>query len=246
MICHEYRCVFVHIPKCGGQSIEHLFLNALGLTWKNRSELLLLENKEPELGPPRLAHLRAMDYVNYQYLTPEKYKNYYKFSIVRNPWDRMVSFYKYLSFFPHLGYFRSIGFKTFVMSEFPKIIKQHYWFVRPQHEFIFDDNGDSVIDFIGNLETLQTSVNHVCEHIGLPETVVPHSNYSKRHWVAPRLRPKNLFDYSYVKLKNAIAPSFHNYTDYYDAETRQYVAELYRRDIDYFDYQFDRTVTRTT
>ena len=30
MICHDYKCIFVHIPKTAGQSIEHVFLNQLG------------------------------------------------------------------------------------------------------------------------------------------------------------------------------------------------------------------------
>jgi hypothetical protein len=32
MISHPHRTLFVHIPKCGGQSVEHAFLNALSLT----------------------------------------------------------------------------------------------------------------------------------------------------------------------------------------------------------------------
>ena len=58
MISHPHRTVFVHIPKCGGQSIETAFLADLGLGWKSRAPLLMGANDRPELGPPRLSHLR--------------------------------------------------------------------------------------------------------------------------------------------------------------------------------------------
>ena len=54
VISHEHRCVFVHIPKCAGQSIETVFLEDLGLDWSNRSILLLRPNECPDIGPPRL------------------------------------------------------------------------------------------------------------------------------------------------------------------------------------------------
>ena len=63
MISHRHRCVFVHIPKVAGQSIEHVFLGWNGLNWKGRAPLLLRPNEDPRKGPPRLAHLRAQDYV---------------------------------------------------------------------------------------------------------------------------------------------------------------------------------------
>ena len=98
MICHHYKCVFVHIPKNAGQSIEHVFLNLLNLTWETRAPLLLRCNDRLELGPPRLAHLKADEYVRYNYLTQEMFNDYFKFSFVRNPWSRIISIYKYLGF----------------------------------------------------------------------------------------------------------------------------------------------------
>ena len=52
MISHNHEYVFVHIPKCGGQSIEHVFLNDLGLEWHNRSPLLLRPNDNLEIDSP--------------------------------------------------------------------------------------------------------------------------------------------------------------------------------------------------
>lgn len=65
MISHKHRFIFVYIPKVAGLSIELYFLNNLGLDWKNRRPLLLMHNTEPEIGPQKLAHLLALDYVKY-------------------------------------------------------------------------------------------------------------------------------------------------------------------------------------
>src|SRR5687768_14243923 len=62
VICREYRCLFVHVPKTAGMSIEHVFLRLVGLTWETRAPLLLGGNDDPRLGPPRLEHLKASEY----------------------------------------------------------------------------------------------------------------------------------------------------------------------------------------
>ena len=61
MISHRHQCVFVHVPKTAGISIEHVFLAQYGLTWDERAPLLLRFNPDPALGPERLGHLTATD-----------------------------------------------------------------------------------------------------------------------------------------------------------------------------------------
>lgn len=91
MISSKHKCIFIHVPKTAGQSIEQLFLKENNLTWEGRSPLLLKPNNDPAIGPERLAHLYANEYVKFNHISQADFDEFYKFSFVRNPFDRLVS-----------------------------------------------------------------------------------------------------------------------------------------------------------
>ena len=93
MISHKHKCIFVHVPKCGGRSVQNVFIQDSGLTWDTREPFLLRENKNLKSGPPRLAHLTYREYLDYFYISQELMDSYFKFSIVRDPYRRMESIY---------------------------------------------------------------------------------------------------------------------------------------------------------
>lgn len=233
MVCHQYNSIFVHIPKCAGQSVEKIFLDAVGLSWATRAPLLLRHNDRPELGPPRLAHLTAGDYVAHKYVSPQQFANYFKFAIVRNPWDRMVSLYKYL------GFYRCANFKQFVMKYLTQQLwKDQYWFVRPQCEFIYDQRGECLVDYVGRFELLSEAMSYVGRQVGLQSVSVPQVNKSSRKFHRPHSGLGDLGRYLVIRyIKRAKMPR--DYRNYYDAESISQVAELYKRDIETLGYEFD-------
>jgi sulfotransferase famil protein len=237
MICHELKCIFVHIPKTAGQSIEAWFMHHLGLPESQRDSLLLSKNRDPQLGPPRLSHLKAAEYLSAGHISPEQFQAYYKFSFVRNPWDRLVSFYKYR------GHAHRYDFKTFVFKHLPKPgWTNDYCHVTPQYDFLYEDER-CLVDFVGKFESLQADFDKVCLALGLPPGELPHANKSlQRHTVASVLtgeRRKIVRNLKRILLRGRAARNtFGHYSEYYDAETRDFVAELYRKDIEAFGYQF--------
>lgn len=238
MICHHYKCIFVHIPKNAGQSIEHVFLDLLELDWETRAPLLLRSNDNGKIGPPRLAHLKAGEYVDYKYLPQELFDQYFKFSFVRNPWSRMVSIYNYL------GFSKKTDFKSFLIDKFrSRIFRENHWFVGPQSDFLYSAEEKLLVDYVGRFENLQADFSYVCQKIGIPPIQLPHINNTPLE-VKPSgdsLRSKlagmaSSFSNTY-KTKNY--SSFERYQDYYDQESIDCVTQLYRSDIELFGYEFE-------
>lgn len=177
MISHQHRCIFVHIPKCGGQSTETLFLRDLGLTWEQRAPLLMRPAVAGELGPPMLAHLLARDYVGLRHVSQELFDAYLKFTVVRDPLARAESTYRYLKLDVLMG------FDRFAQEYLPAAATQPdhlmHWFLRPQVDFLHDDDGALLVDRVILLEDLDAEMPELARSLGVADTVVPRVNVSQ-------------------------------------------------------------------
>lgn len=236
MISHQDRCLFVHIPKAAGQSVESVFVERMGLTWQQREALLLKANNSAEQGPPRLAHLTAQEYLNYGYVTPEQFQQYFKFSFVRNPWARIVSEYNYRRMHGDAAY--QVSFKHFLFEQFPTedmddyhLAKDYYRHVIPQWQFLYDDNGKPLVDFIGKFERLQKDFTIVCQHLDITAVNLPHKNKTAAEGLKHRFIQK-------IKCHFTANSNNKHYSTYYDNESQGFIADLYKKDIELFNYQF--------
>lgn len=229
MICHHFNCVFVHIPKAAGQSIEKVFLDALDLTWDTRAPLLLRPNDNIALGPRSLAHLTAREYVEKKYMTPEQFSRYFKFTFVRNPYARLVSTYVYFD------YIDKFEFKDFLENTVAKNIQDRQFL--PQIQFIQDDTGNILVDFVGKFENLQQDFDHVSDRVGLPRTRLPHANKTLASTSAPgAANPlKNaLKAFLSRKRRRRLRAQF---MDYFDADALELANALYADDFKAFGYE---------
>lgn len=223
---------------------------------ETRAALLLKANPDPLKGPPRLAHLTAQEYLAYGYISDALFDAYFKFAFVRNPWDRLVSEYRY-------AHSQRRDFKTFLLKSFPGLEDDHYTegvdhyrHVLPQHTFIFDDAGSLLVDFVGRYENLQQDFAYVCQRVGLLPIKLRQRNksvqdrYYKRmlkHLLRRLGLPAGYYKKGVKRLLSGIGFPVTDlslelrrrpYTEYYDDETRDFVAALYAKDIALFDYHF--------
>lgn len=164
-----YNTVFVHIPKTAGQSIERVFVEKHGLTWQTRAPLLLRKKAEGERGPMRLAHLFASEYVAFGYLTPERFARAFKFTVVRHPYDRAISEFRYLNRNRHES-----------MEAFQRELRGHDLIrhLAPQAAFIFDEAGNQLVDHIARFERLADEFARLSERIFGHSMPLPHVNKS--------------------------------------------------------------------
>ncbi len=205
MIDHQNKYIFIHIPKNAGESIE----KALG-GYMNRSKLCWIEKGFP------LQHLTASQIK--ARAGEEKFDNYFKFSFVRNPFSKCLSEYFWeKNTWMTLG--TTLGFKQWVKTKLKKLIKnsekrdipiEKKMHNLPQYKFIYNDEGESMVDWIGRFENVVNDFNVACNKIGIPNRQLPHENKANHK----------------------------HYTEYYDTESREIVAEQYAKDIEYFGYEF--------
>jgi hypothetical protein len=190
MISHKHKFVFVHINKTGGTSIE-VILRKLSRNWTGQHHLIK-------------KYRRLAD-------TKHGFENYFKFTIVRNPYDRLLSNYFYRKLMLKDNRVHDLSFKNWITNSrdgnysFENCLSRH-----TQLDWIVDENGEVIVDFIGKFENLQEDFDTICDKIGIPHQQLPHKNKSKHK----------------------------HYTEYYDEETKQIVAEKYAKDIEYFGYKF--------
>tara|TARA_R100000322_G_scaffold42860_10_gene27038 strand:+ start:3905 stop:4618 length:714 start_codon:yes stop_codon:yes gene_type:complete len=182
VISHHHRTIFVHIPKCGGQSVEQAFLDDLGLTWAQRAPLVLGRNLPGGAGPPRLAHLSAADYTRHHFVTPEMWRDYFTFAVVRDPVARAMSLFNHLAPVATLDAFVHDWLpEQFALAPAYEASKHgnpgKYHFVRPQTDFVTTAEGAILPDRIIRLEDLATVWPEVQSNARFAASL-PHRNAS--------------------------------------------------------------------
>ncbi len=225
MICREYSCLYVHIPKTAGQSIEQFFMDRLGLDWEtDRDRLLLGNNADPARGTEKLSHLSAIEYTRCGYVDQATFDELFKFSFVRNPWERIVSEYRYRNYFHHRS------FRDFLQHRLPQPgWSDKYRHIMPQYDMLHDADGQLQVDFVGRFENLQADFARVCTRLGIADSKLPHRNPSDKK---SRNLKRRLRNWLYRNGEN----SKHGYVEFYDAATIDIVRRLYHRDIKAFGY----------
>lgn len=81
-ISHKYRTIFVHIQRTGGNSVQKIF---------EETDPGLVETIAIDPAVQRTKHCHAADIA--AAIDPMVFRAYTKFAVVRNPFDRMVSWY---------------------------------------------------------------------------------------------------------------------------------------------------------
>jgi hypothetical protein len=190
---NKRKIIFIHMPKTAGISlVKSIF------------------------GDVTLEGHRSVSF--YKQVFGSRYSDFFTFTIVRNPWDRLYSSYKFLqkgginihdknAFETHLSIYKD--FEDFVLNGLnEKIIWEIMHFI-PQHEFICDKNGKIIVDYVGKFENLNKVVDKINDILKSEFKLEHHNKTNKK-----------------------------DYKDIYTTEMIVKVNQIYQKDIDIFEYNF--------
>lgn len=225
MISHKQRCIFIHIPKCAGTSIEAAFGHLSEHEGRGGQDHRPLRHiEQPVFQKAAFAskeNIREVwrrfrgrlkpqkNHRNRYTVTEEQFYSYYKFSVVRNPWSRAFSWYKNVMKDPIHRKNLQIPDK----QSFDEFLNIHAGkgYLMPQTYWLKNFRGEIALDYIGKFETLAGDFRKVCKDLGAGDIQLPH------------------------KLKSDSS----DYRDYYNVELKNMIAGIYKEEIKLFDYTFE-------
>ena len=191
----NHRAIFIWIPKTAGTSLGAA-LESLDVFHRLVEEDLWGRIAEEERSRWRTANLQHLCVEGVKhYLIDAAWEDCYSFSFVRNPWDRLVSFYEYSR--TSISNPDSIQYGKAPLGSFEQ------WFeespIIDQLYYLRDRDGQIPINFIGRFETLGSDFAKVCDDLGLPQASLPKLRASKRG---------NYRDYYDTALKKKVAEKY--------------------------------------
>jgi len=217
----SHKVLFVHIQKTGGETVA-------GLLTKHAPDIRRLGAKHEFANFGRLKLGAA-------------WNDYFKFAFVRNPWDRLVSWYSMIRRATRITWFDALlssrkrshlrqrasnpmwrylyencsSFEGFIKNCTGQVEVEKgalYSFAYNQLDYLEDGSGSILVDFIGRFENFSEDLRMLTMKAGIQLGRVTHANVSvHRH-----------------------------YSAYYTSELEKIVRERFARDIEYFGYDFER------
>ena len=197
IVSRSKRVLFVHVQRTGGTALGSLLLKRLP--------------DAKSVGRPHGTMTEAKS------LLGDDFATYFKFAFVRNPWDRVVSWWTLLregsargGSVPHRmtetldAYLRVCRDAAAAATDGPLP------FPSQQMDLLTDHDGLILADRLGRYERYAEDTRSICEHLNL----------------------------TIEEIDRAGATRHGPYRDYYNAETRAAVAELYPRDVRELGYEF--------
>ena len=224
IISHTHRYIFIKSEKTAGTSVEAALsqhcgdqdmVTPLGDYWFNRDErgkwVHSAMNAEGFFQHDPAAEVRRK-------VPAEVWRGYFKFSIARNPWDRVVSDFSWQArnrpeLQPARRWYHKLGVP---FDEFEQTRRMFHGFVAGDWKtndrfYLLDD--ELCVDFVVRYERLTDDLGEVCRRVGLPPITLP-------------------------RLKAGLRKEGRSYRDYYDEASKVIVAERHKNDIRLFGYAF--------
>ncbi len=180
LISHRYKFIFTKTAKTAGTSVESYFERfCMGdAEWNQQHEREMYESEHGVIGfrgkikgeRPKWYHHMPARRIKEQ-VGDDIWNSYFKFSIVRNPWDKAVSAYSHFGknyiCKSHIGLFSKILHPNWSHEQrrFLSYLR-HGNLPKDRNKYLI--NGNLCVDYVLHFEELHEGVKAVCEKVGIP------------------------------------------------------------------------------
>ena len=234
IISHTHKFIFIKSEKTAGTSIEAALsgycsgndvVTPINDYRHNRDENGKFIHKSMnaeefiQLNLPNLQHVDALTIKSR--VPAEVWDSYFKFSIARNPWDKVISdFYWKKRLDPtikprkHFYHYLGVPFNELdqLKKAFSEFLQSDDWSNNDRY-YTIDDQ--LCVDRVIRYENLLEDFSEVCETAGLESCTLPH-------------------------LKSGLRKQRYHYSEYFDEESKAIVAKAHENDICLLGYEFNR------
>ena len=207
LVSMKYNYIYFHLFKCAGNSIRKV----LKITRGTELHGVHVEAKDVK------KHFEARGII-------KQYEDYFKFAFIRNPYNWMISTYFYIKASRiHYEHQRAntMNFQQFLDYYIKVMMTKPYPYGSNKcitlNEFVRDEEGKIIVDYIGKVETLEKDFRAICEKIDF-------KYYNKETHTLPFI--------------NVTGNRDKGYRQYYNAASKKMVADRFAEDLDYFKYTF--------
>lgn len=215
-ISESKSLIGVSIPKTGSRSIREAFSSAGLISFSG----------SPYLSDPLYQHSTAHHILLQMNNAGMNTENYNVCCVVRNPWERYFSFYKYSKEYiykyknkvEHINWDEAALRQGELLSDLyegrklannslsidQRFLKAMILGNKPQLNFIFNDRGENLISHILKQETLQEDFNSLCDELNITRIELKSSNRSGMNWDISKIYTQELIDIVSEKEKKVI------------------------------------------
>ena len=217
LISHKHKFITIDIPKTGTRSMR-MSLKPLGILDIIGGPYSTKDNSFEQHGSALSAKEQFA-------LNGWSWDEYYKWIIVRNPWARYFSFFKYLKSYGE-KYLRQdksitwgpvqvnqgkISVDLFKDKADQQVLKKIIDGNHSQDKYYSDQNGKIIVDHIASFENLKNEFTCLCNKVGVDAPKLQHGNKSSNHLSLDDIYTQELIDLVAEKESSVITLKSYDY-----------------------------------
>jgi len=230
-INHDLKAIYIHIPKNGGLYVQNILDMCYGFktvyfTREDHNVFDSFVDKKNDNFKKNMGFVNTKTKGIYKYymtseehhklanITPTQWKEYFKFTFIRNPYDKIISAFKFINLTRKTRY---LSFTEFLQDKENCDTWTYSHSFITQFDHLSDDEDKISINLLGNFLNVDQELINILQKLGVD-----------------KINHQEMINNNTIINKSRISDEF---IDYYDETTLQLVNDYFKKDFDFFNFK---------